>query len=215
PTAAPTSAATPPRRSSSGASAARSSRSRSEATASEAWHPELSPAPLIRGLWSIRRGGSAKSAESPRCIDHKRSVTARPRFGPRRPIPVSGRRQEGGGVEIFPTPPTPWHARSQVPVAERFTAAVLRITRRGGPSVRARRVRAAGRTRAAVRGTGGANTTAGRTGVAAGVRGTRGLVEVALAEHSRGRIPTAEAEGQGRCRGTADDHCAEGEVDDR
>src|SRR5699024_4453407 len=79
--------------------------SRSEATASEAWHPELSPAPLIRGLWSIRRGGSAKSAESPRCIDHKRSLTARPRFGPRRPIPVSGGRQEGGGVEIFPTPP--------------------------------------------------------------------------------------------------------------
>src|SRR5699024_12624817 len=35
----------------------------------------------------------------------KRSLTARPRFGPRRPIPVSGGRQEGGGVEIFPTPP--------------------------------------------------------------------------------------------------------------
>src|SRR5699024_12204611 len=92
----------------------------------------------------------------------------------------------------------------------------LRITRRGGPSVRARRVRAAGRTRAAVRGTGGANTTAGRTGaVTAGVRGTRGLVEVDLAEHSRGRVPTAEAEGQGRRRGTAYDHRAEGEGDDR
>src|SRR5699024_5818815 len=123
----------------------------------------------------------------------------------------------GWGRRDLPDAPTPWHARSQVPVAERFSASVLRITRRGGPSVRTRRVRAA------VRGTGGANTTAGRTGavtagrtgVAAGVRGTRGLVEVDLAEHSRGRIPTAEAEGQGRCRGTADDHCAEGEVDDR
>src|SRR5699024_7064888 len=122
----------------------------------------------------------------------------------------------GWGRRDLPDAPTPWHARAQVPVAERFSASVLRITRRGGPSVRATRVRAAGPTRAAVRGTGGANTTAGRTGaVTAGVRGTRGLVEVDLAEHSRGRVPTAEAEGQGRCRGTAYDHCAEGEVDDR
>src|SRR5699024_3167141 len=50
-------------------------------------------------------GGSAKSAESPRCVDHTRSLTARPRFGPRRPISAGRGRQEGGGVEILSTPP--------------------------------------------------------------------------------------------------------------